>query len=291
MTGRFTERLDRQGETNPMAESSSQYIHGTDPVEQARLASINDLLNAACLQELALTGGERILDVGSGLGQFARAMARAAKRPVVGIERSPEQLAEAKRLANVAGEEKWLELRQGDVAALPLADSEWGTFDVAFARFLLEHVPDPLSVVRTLVRAVRPGGRVVLADDDHDVMRLHPEPPGLRPIWEAFVRSYDRNGNDPFVGRRLPSLLHQAGAIPVRARWVFFGGCSGEPRFEPLVANLAQNLRGAREPILATGMIDAVGMDVALAALEAWGHRPDAAIWYATAWAEGRVGG
>ena len=37
---------------------------------------------------------------------------------------------------------------------------------------------DPLAVVRQMVRAVKPGGRVVLADDDHDLLRLWPEPPG-----------------------------------------------------------------------------------------------------------------
>jgi 2-polyprenyl-3-methyl-5-hydroxy-6-metoxy-1,4-benzoquinol methylase len=47
-----------------------------------------------------------------------------------------------------------------------------GHFDVAHARFLLEHVPDPLVIVRTMVRAVRPGGRVILADDDYEGLRL-----------------------------------------------------------------------------------------------------------------------
>jgi hypothetical protein len=51
---------------------------------------------------------------------------------------------------------------------------------------------------------------VVLTDDDHSVLRLHPEPPGLLAVWRAFVRTYDRNGNDPYVGRRLP------GGPPVR---------------------------------------------------------------------------
>src|SRR5262245_63036061 len=123
---------------------------------------------------MALRRGEKALDVGSGLGQLTRAMARQVGEgaPVVGIERSADQLAEARRLAERAGEAHLLDLRQGDAARLSLRDEEWSTFDVAHARFVLEHVPEPTAVVREMVRAVRPGGRVILEDDSHDVFRL-----------------------------------------------------------------------------------------------------------------------
>ena len=84
--------------------SESAYIHGTEPQEQARLSLLNDLLNQRTVHELNLQGGERILDVGSGLGQLSRAMARLSGVPVVGVERSGEQIAEAVRQATEAGE-------------------------------------------------------------------------------------------------------------------------------------------------------------------------------------------
>src|SRR5712691_9698407 len=197
---------------------SSTYIHGTSPEEQRRLSLLNDvLLNSAELRELNLRGDEQILDFGSGLGQFSRAMARVVPRGrVVGIKRDEKQLAGAKRLASDDGEANLVDFRRGDVMQLDLPDSEWGAYDVSHARFVLEHVPDPLRVVRNMVRAVHPGGRIVLADDDHDVLRLWPEPPGFSDLWNAYVRTYDRIGNDPFVGRRLVSLLHDAGAQPRR---------------------------------------------------------------------------
>jgi SAM-dependent methyltransferase len=267
--------------------STSRYIHGTDPAEQARLSLLNDLLNASCLRELALAGGERILDVGAGLGQLSRAMARAAGRPVVAIERSEEQLARARALAVDAGEEGLLDLRRGDALAFPLEAAEWGSFDVAHARFILEHVPAPERVVGQMVRAVRPGGRVVLCDDDHSLFRLYPEPPGFRAAFKAFVRSYDRNGNDPYVGRRLPALLAAAGARPRRFTWVSVASCAGDASFGGIVENVAGNLRGAREAITATGGVDDAGLDAALAALAEFARRPGAAVGYAVAWAEG----
>ena len=68
--------------------NESIYIHGTSEEEQRRLSLMNDvLLNNAALREMKLRGDERIIDFASGLGQFARAMARAVPRGhVVGIE-------------------------------------------------------------------------------------------------------------------------------------------------------------------------------------------------------------
>ena len=91
--------------------ATQPYLHGSKPKEQRRLSGMNELLNAACLRELALAPGDAILDVGSGLGQFTRDMARAAGTGarVLGIERDRRQLAEAQRQAQLAGESDLVE--------------------------------------------------------------------------------------------------------------------------------------------------------------------------------------
>jgi SAM-dependent methyltransferase len=268
----------------------SHYLHGTSAAEQRRLALLNDLLNEGSLRELALRGGEKILEMGSGLGQFARAMAsRAGRRGrVIGIERSRDQLAQALRLAKREGDPQRVEFRLGDALAPPLRDQEWGTFDVAHARFLLEHLRDPPRAVRALVRAVRPGGRIVLEDDDHDVLRLWPPVPGFSALWAAYQRSFDRVGNDPYVGRRLVSLLHGAGALPARNTWIFFGSCAGNRSFAGFAENLLRVIAGSSEAILAHDLLAAEAVESALQALRAWSKRPDASIWFAVCWAEGR---
>jgi SAM-dependent methyltransferase len=262
------------------------YVHGTHPEEQRRLSDLNELINRASLDVLAPRPGERALDVGSGLGQFARLLARATGVRVVGIERSPEQLERASALAAEAGEAERVEFRAGDALALPLAREEWGSFDLAHARFLLEHVPTPQEVVIAMARAVRPGGRVVLADDDHEALRLWPEPPGVAAAWRAYIRTYDRLGNDPHVGRRLVELLAAAGLAPRRIAMLPFGACAGEAAFPAYVANLAAIFDGARDAILATGGVTAQAFAEAQAALRRWGERRDAAFWYTISWAE-----
>lgn len=266
----------------------STYIHGTSPEEQQRLSLMNDvLLNQASLREMALLGDETIIDFGSGLGQFSRAMARSVPRGrVTGIERNEDQRAQAKRLADEAGESHLVDFRSGDVLDLDLG-SDWGTFDLAHARFVLEHVPDPLRVVQSMVRAVKPGGRIVLADDDHGVMRLWPEPPGFAEVWKAYIRTYDRIGNDPYVGRRLVQLLHDAGAMPKRNTWIFFGACAGMDDFEILTANMAGVVRSARDAMIAMRLVEPETFDLVMREMQLWSRRPDAALWFSVSWAEG----
>ena len=265
------------------------YLHGTHPDEQVRLSALNELLNAESMRALGLRGGERILDVGCGLAQLTRQMARRAGNgcTVIGIDGSSEQLAGARRLAGEEGAEDLVELREGDVRDLPLRDDEWGTFDVVHTRFLLEHVHDPLAVVRGMVRAARPGGRIVLQDDDHDVLRLWPECPRYMALWRAYVDVFEGLGSDPWVGRHLVSLLHEAGARPTRNDCLFFGGCAGHPSFPSMVANFVGVVAGARAAILDQKLSGEAEFDRGIREFEEWSARPDAAMWYTAGWAEG----
>jgi SAM-dependent methyltransferase/putative methionine-R-sulfoxide reductase with GAF domain len=272
------------------------YIHGSQPEEQRRLALLNTLLNERSLSGMALRGGEAIVDFGSGLGQLTRAMARTIRQNgaagrVVGIEQDPEQLAEAIRLARLDGEGDLVDFRPGSAAEPPLMDDEWGTFDLAHARFLLEHVPDPETVVEAMVRAVRPGGRVILEDDDHDILRLWPEVPAFEKLWRAYLRTYDTLGNDPYVGRRLVSMLDDAGAVPVRNAMPFFGSCKADRTFEPMLENFIGLIESAPERILQATSITEEEIRGGLDALRLWGARTDASLWYVTCWAEGRKQG
>ncbi len=269
---------------------TSHYVHGSESDEQSRLSTLNSLINSSSLRELHLRGGEMVLDVGSGLGQLTRAMAKTVGR-VIGIERDPSQIAECRRLAVLDGEEKTIDIRQGDVSAFPLHDNEWGMFDVTHSRFLLEHVPDPQIVVDQMVKAARPGGRIVLEDDDHDLLRLWPEPEGVYAVWDAYCRSYTARGNDPLIGRKLGSLLHRAGATLIRSTWIYFGACAGEKEFPLYVDNLSSILEGARTHMVQSKLATDEMIARGVASLRLWKNRPDAVFWYARAWVEGRKEG
>jgi SAM-dependent methyltransferase len=271
-------------------ENGGTYIHGSSAPERERLALMNDLINDDCLEALDLSDEELVLDLGAGTGIFTRRMAAVlpAAARIVGIERDPAQLEAACAAQPEANAACIVEYRQGDAAGPPLEAGEWGQFDLAHARFLLEHVAEPLAVVRQMVDAVRPGGRIVLLDDDHELMRLWPEPPGVQRAWQAFYSAFAGLGLDPCVGRKLPSLLSRAGARATRIQYVFYGACAGEERFEDIVENLASVLAGARDTVLAAGAISDGDYDQAVTNLRAYKQAEDASVWYVINWAEGR---
>ena len=270
---------------------ASEYIHGSSPAEQERLSLLNDILNEACLRELSLQPGAKVLDLGSGLGQFSRLIARTVGSDghVIGIERDQDQLAQARSLADSDGETELVEFRRGDAFELPLSEREWGTFDLAHARFLLEHVPRPTEVIASMVRSVRPGGRVFVADDDHDSFRPWPEPPGFQLLWQAYIHSYEKLGNDPYVGRRLVSLLHDGGLTSIRNSCVFFGGCAGNERFEAVADNVIGALEGAKNEMVTAEFLDEESFRSGIDGLKRWKADPAAALWYTVCCAEGVV--
>ncbi len=266
----------------------SNYIHGSDPDEQARLAQLNSLINNRCLALLQINDGDKILDIGSGLGQFTIAMAERAgeKGACLGIERDANQMKTA--IENLGRAKRTnVEFRHGNAENLELQHNEWGSFDLAHTRFVLEHVKDPENVVRGMAKSVRPGGQVVLVDDDHRHFVLDPEPPGFNTVWEAYMRSYDRLGNDPVIGRRLVSILHQCGLREMRNHSVFMGGCAGNAEFPAYAANLIAILEGAKSLMTRHGLIADHTFRDAIDNIRTWSRRPDAALWYTINWAAG----
>ena len=241
------------------------------------------------MARIAPRPGDRVLDVGCGLGLLAGEMADAvgAGGRVVGIERDPAQIAEGHRLARAADARHGVDVRQGDAYDFPLRADEWGTFDLAHARFLLEHLSRPQEAVDAMVRAVRPGGRVILEDDDHEALVLFPSVPEFERVWGAYARAYEAQGRDPRVGRKLVALLARAGATPTRCDWPFFGACAGSATYGLIVTNCRGILTGARETIIASGGVSATEFDAGIRAYDSWCARPDASYWYCTFWAEG----
>lgn len=100
-------------------------------------------------------GGERALDVGTGAGALAFALAPLV-REVVGLDPVPELLELARQRARPN-----TQFVEGDGAALPFPDA---SFDLAGTHRTLHHVPQPDRVVAELARVTRPGGHVLVVD-------------------------------------------------------------------------------------------------------------------------------
>ncbi len=108
-------------------------------------------LAAAC----ALEAGERVLDLGCGVGSTACYLSRAFGADVVGLDASPEFLAEARHSDETV---HWV---LGRADAIPFPDAR---FDLVFAECFLSAFADPGAILKEVRRVLRPGGLLAVSD-------------------------------------------------------------------------------------------------------------------------------
>ena len=129
-----------------------------------------------------------VLDVATGTAAVAIELVRRTGCSVVGLDQSPEMLAEARRRVSAADLADRIELVEGTADHLPFEDA---SFDGLTFTYLLRYVDDPGRTLRELARVVRPGGSI--ASLEFGV------PEGLwRAPWELYVRV-----GLPLVGRAI----------------------------------------------------------------------------------------
>jgi demethylmenaquinone methyltransferase / 2-methoxy-6-polyprenyl-1,4-benzoquinol methylase len=123
--------------------------------------------------------GQRILDVATGTGLVAKALARRGAQ-VVALDQSEEMLAGAKtRLAKHRGLVAKIMLIRGEAEHLPFADEE---FDALTFTYLLRYVDDRGATIRELARVVKPGGRIGMVEFGV------PSSKPLRAAWRLHTR-------------------------------------------------------------------------------------------------------
>jgi ubiquinone/menaquinone biosynthesis C-methylase UbiE len=121
-----------------------------------------------------------VADVGTGTGFIAAGLAGRVAR-VIGIDDSAGMLAVAEKNLNELGIAN-VELRRGDIAALPLADD---SVDAAVANMVLHHAVDPAAMLREMGRIVRPGGTVAICDEaEHPYTWMREE---HADVWLGFT--------------------------------------------------------------------------------------------------------
>ncbi len=157
-----------------------------------------DVVEQRCevLRLLSLLPGQAVLDIGSGPGLLALAMADAVGPggKVVGLDLS-EPMLEMGRQRCVDRPQVSFEL--GDAAKLPF---EADTFDAVVTTQVYEYVADISGALAEVRRVLRPGGLLAVLDTDYDSLVVHTEDP------ERHARIFDA-WDEHFVHRGLPRTL------------------------------------------------------------------------------------
>ncbi|WP_024459998.1 bifunctional 2-polyprenyl-6-hydroxyphenol methylase/3-demethylubiquinol 3-O-methyltransferase UbiG [Marinimicrobium sp. LS-A18] len=112
-------------------------------------------LRANFIDEHSPVAGRKVLDVGCGGGILSEALAQRGAE-VTGIDMGEAPLG----VARLHAQESGLTIDYHQITAEALAEQEAGQYDIVTCLEMLEHVPDPASVIRACATLVKPGGHV-----------------------------------------------------------------------------------------------------------------------------------
>lgn len=195
----------------------------------------------------------RLLDCGSGPGTITVDLAGLVAE-AIGVDQEDRQFEQAQNVRFLAA----------SVYSLPFPEAY---FDAVFSHALFEHLQTPFLALSEINRVLRPGGVVGLRAPDWGGFLIHPMTEALQVALDGYQSLQTRNGGDVHAGRKLASMLCEAGFQDVRP------SASYEVYEEPQIIGeyLASQLDSAGE----TRMADT---------WTSWSRNPDAL--FAQAWGE-----
>ena len=271
-----------------MTESNraSQYALGSTDAEHERLMRQAARLAQSTerfFRDAGIGLGQRILDIGSGVGDVAMLAARLVgpSGEVMGIERDMRSIARARarvaeaRLRNVS-------FMQSDVNQI----SGDKPFDAAVGRLILMYLPDPVAVLRSLCKLLCPGGVLAFQEPSWDsslALIAH------LPLWSACTslirETFQRSGVNTEVGLGLYGIFQEAGLPLLSMRmemplgddpeWIYGVLCSLRPKMEQL--NLPFHTLGGFDTLpnrLRAEVVASKTVATSMALVGAWAHKP-----------------
>lgn len=247
------------------------YIHGsTDEREVARLEKQALFAWRFVRPHFHAAAGQRVLDLATGVGAMAgRILEDFPAIRLTGLDLRMSQLRSAAK--NHPG----ASYVNGDGTRLPFGD---GSFDRIHCSWLLEHVTQPVAILRECHRVLREGGSAHFIEVDNATFRTVPEHPDVRWAIDSLNRAQQDGGGDPFVGQKLDRYFREAGFSRVELHPAHVSGPGANPAgFREAVEEFAEIFESLDE---ALGPENTHRLHAAAAALRALPSQPGAQMHY-----------
>ena len=238
-----------------VSRTANEYALGSDAAEQQRLIRQAEWLSAHTerfFREAGIGPGQRVLDLGSGVGDVALIAGRlvGAAGAVLGVERDAGAVARASARMSGLGLGQ-VRFTQADVADLAIAEP----FDAAVGRYILMFLRDPISVLRSVAGLVRRGGVVAFQEPCWKAFLAGCE---ALPLWNAGAalmnETFRRTGANTRMGPDLPETFVRAGLPEPHTRTVTL---TGAERWMPdVLVSLVPQIRALELPLASLGNLD-----------------------------------
>jgi ubiquinone/menaquinone biosynthesis C-methylase UbiE len=214
----------------------------------------------------------RVLDVGCGPGSITLGFANAVETSeAVGVDLQQPQIDQARALAAKKGVTN-VQFETADVYSLPFSND---AFDAIFANAVLWHLREPLKALAEIRRVLKPGGIIGVRDCDWGGRIYAPATSRLDEWFELTVQIRRRNGGDPFLGRKLRSLLREAGfTISKTSVSSWTAGTLDEVQL--FATFLKAQLQGFAKTAQEAGWMTQAEINSVSAEIDAWSSSPDA---------------
>jgi SAM-dependent methyltransferase len=171
-----------------------------------------------CLSQINIPSGSRILEVGCGTGAITSSIKSSIQTQIFGLDIQVKNALFAQKSDSES------HFTCGDAFYLPYQSA---TFHVVYCHFLLMWIIDPIKVLLEMRRVVHSGGYILaFAEPDYGGRLDNPE--DFSHIGQLQTQALQKKGADPYIGRRLSTLL-----VTVNLDEVHSGVLGGQWQAEP----------------------------------------------------------
>lgn len=232
------------------------YVHGYSEEEANRLKDQANTLAKLMHDDTKYSDGSKILEVGCGVG--AQTIMLAENSPdaqITSIDISEDSIKQAKALVEQNGFSN-VEFQIADLFDLPFED---GSFDHIFVCFVLEHLQDPITALKSVKKVLKTGGSITVIEGDHGSCYFYPESEEAVKAWDCLIECQKRFDCNPMIGREIYPLLMNSGFkdILVHPKIVYVDSCKPDLVDGFNKKTIIAMVEGVKEQVLELGLMDA----------------------------------